>query len=70
MIADVVIDVEEVRKDIVDYGNKGDVQSDDDQCSYGEIDDGAELYGVEYFATIENSEEEANVNGVEDGDVQ
>ena len=46
------------------------MEPNNDQCADWEVGDNARFYGVEYFAEIEHSEYETNIDRVEETDVQ
>ncbi len=54
----------------IDDGYWYDMEANDDQCTYWQIVDEAVFITVKHLTTIENPEEEENVNGIEEGYVQ
>lgn len=55
---------------LVDDADEGDVKPDDDEGAHGDVGDGWPPDSVQCFAAVEHAEEETEVDGVEEGNVE
>ena len=70
MIANTSVDSKDMLEGEISDGDEYNVQADDDEGSNAKIGYNATFYTVERLTSVENSEKEAEIDGVEEGDVQ
>ncbi len=56
-----------VREGEVDDADDDSMETNDDECTYWYIDDDIRFKTIYYFATIQNSEKESDIDRVEEG---
>ena len=56
-----------VREGEVDDADEDGMETNDDECTYWQIDDGIRFEMIYYFAAIQNSEKESDIDRVEEG---
>ena len=69
MVADNIVRSDEMFKEIIDYCNYYDVESNDNEGANGYVCHNGMPDTIEYFASIEDSKEEPNIGRIEENDM-